>query len=168
MPPKLRFAVAGVPEVVRDLTGFKVSIRNRVLRGAMTKATRRVARVAKDLAPEGETKALKRSVGQKVVVRRRVIGIVGPRRGFRVVTPDGVPHDPAVIAHLAERGRKALVPVKKKVLSLRFPGGLRIAAKRVRAAQGSRFLARAYSRTKAEVRELIAADVAERVAKLRR
>jgi len=68
----------------RQLEGLKKSVRNTILRQAMRKATAIVVKAAKSKVPT-RTGLLKKSIGAKVKMYKsgEVVGIVGPRSGFK-------------------------------------------------------------------------------------
>lgn len=77
--------IAGLKDVLKRLHRLKQGVRNRVLRPAVTKAVKPIAKHAKHLAP-WRTGMLRRSMGWRVMAYRRtgtVVGIVGPRSGFK-------------------------------------------------------------------------------------
>lgn len=88
MSLKLKTHVTNQAEISRDLSQFKLALRNKIMRGAMNVVTRDVAKVAKATARgvSTRTRQLWRSVGSKVVTYKKnaiTMGIVGPRRGMR-------------------------------------------------------------------------------------
>src|SRR4051812_13056965 len=87
----IRGQVDGLGPVLSAMKSLKLGVRNRGIRRGVAKASRRVAKAAKALAPvDTTTKGLevkglyKKSIGSKVSVKGdRVVGVVGPRRGFK-------------------------------------------------------------------------------------
>ena len=77
----------GLKQLTKNMQKFEDKVHKRANKIAITAVTKAVARDAKSLVRE-ETGTLKRSIGRKVKVYRntrgtgRVVGIVGPRRGF--------------------------------------------------------------------------------------
>jgi hypothetical protein len=101
----IKSELTGLEDVLRNLRGVKASVRNRALRTGVTKVSRRMAAAAKAKVDK-RTGLVKKSIGSKVKTyknRAVVVGIIGPRTGFkqRVVLPDGSTEveDPAKIAH---------------------------------------------------------------------
>ena len=106
---KVRVADAAVQAVRRKLDAVDRKAATAAVRAGIEEVTRAVLKDAKALVPE-RTGQLRKSLGRRVRVYRRsrvVVGIVGPRRGFKVVV-GGVPVDPARYAHLVEFGRAAV------------------------------------------------------------
>lgn len=152
----------GMADVLARLKNLKESARNRVLRPAVAKATRLLAKRAKQTAPIGPTRLLRKSIGAKVkVYRLAVVGVIGARTGFRTVI-NGRPVDPTKYLHLAELGRKAISVIRKKALAR----GGEFFGRKVAAARGSRFLERAWAAGKAEAAAVITAEVAAGLEKL--
>jgi len=116
MPFAVSGKIEGLGELVKRLAGVSAAVRKKLLKQAINAATRAVLREAKALAPIGETKLLRRSLGRKTKVYRHsgtVVGIVGPRVGYktaiRTVTrgPNRgkeVYANPTQYAHLVELG----------------------------------------------------------------
>lgn len=150
--------LSGPAQVEAELLALKQSVRNRLLKPGLGKATRAIAKAVKAAAPVGPAGQLKRAVGSKVFVssRRGVVGLVGARTGFKIVV-DGKPVDPANYLHLAERGRKA-VRAQGKALALRGLGrkgkGV-LFRKGVAAAPGRFFLSSTWAASTAMARALI-------------
>lgn len=111
----------GLEQTLRKLRGLKQAMQNRIMRKAVTAASREVQGEAKARAPVGETKLLRRSMGTVVKTYRGknvVVAIVGPRTGFQRDRKGGkrqtalgakfkaTGHNPSKIAHLVERGHK--------------------------------------------------------------
>jgi len=101
----VKFRITGVNHVKYALTTLPEKIQRRVLRGAVTKATRLLVRAVKEETPQGKPRvwnkkrlkggALKKSIHSKVKTYTKtntVVGIVGPRY-------KGAPH-----AHLVHEG----------------------------------------------------------------
>jgi HK97 gp10 family phage protein len=101
-----------IKPLLAELDNVDRKVRRHALKTGVTKASRIVAKAAKQTAPVGETGQLKRSIGQKVKVysgRGVIVGIIGPRKGFRIVV-DGKPVDPIHYARLVEFGHGGPAP----------------------------------------------------------
>lgn len=103
-----------VKDLMSSLDGLKNAVKNRILKKAVNKGCKIILKAAKAKAPR-ETGLLKKSLGSKVKVYRNtgvVVGIVGPRKGFRQEVlrkkgrwfPAMVISDPIRYAHLVELG----------------------------------------------------------------
>ena len=82
------------------------STQRRVLRPAIRSGASIVNKDAKQRVPV-KTKALKKSLGVRMKTYSRngvIVGVVGPRVGFRTVGENGRVNDPAKYAHLVELG----------------------------------------------------------------
>lgn len=142
--------IDGLSDVMKSLEGLKASVGRRILRKAITDATRPILKDAKSKCPR-ETGLLRKSLGRKTKVYRKsgvVVGIVGPRTGFKqmVTIKDRrtgktveVLRNPTKYAHLVEYGT------------------LKAAAKP--------FLRPAWTGNKSRAAELIATRVREEIAK---
>lgn len=87
----------------------------RAIRAGVNELTKTVLAEAKANVPV-RTGQLRKSLGRKVKTYRQskvVVGIVGPRKGFRVVI-NGVAVNPSNYAHLVEFGRAAVKAGQKK------------------------------------------------------
>ncbi len=120
----LRVELGDLRPIVAQLDKLKRTLRNRILRQAMVKAARIMAKAVKQNAPKeigtdtysrARAGQLKRSIGFKVSTSKNgvVTAIAGPRRGFRIVlgarirgknTGKAVAYDPVKTAHLVEFG----------------------------------------------------------------
>lgn len=123
--------VEGLRELVLALDHLKNAVRNRILRKAVGDGARIIAKAAKQKAPVRSKadapsnitplKLLKKSIGSKVKVYRnsgKVVGIVGPRTGFKTQIGsrvrkgkkskpgDPIYENPTNVAHLLELGTK--------------------------------------------------------------
>src|SRR5262245_15042321 len=163
MAGEIHYQVEGLEEIKARLAQLKQSLRKKILRRALGKAARLVAKVAKSLAPVSSG-AVKKALGSKVYSKKNVVGLIGARTGFEQII-DGKKVDPVRTTHFAEAGRKE-VRAKGKPLTFELHGKL-VRTGRVRAAQGSRFLARAYKRTRSEVAKVVAEDIAEQLTKVK-
>lgn len=151
-------------DVARALAGVKLGVQNRVVKAAMAKAARAAAKASKRLAPVGDSGRLKRSIGVRFKSRPksgRWEYKTGPRRGF-AGSAGGRKRDPVRYAHLAEFGRKAVVPTKKKALFLKPLGVVR---KRAGAAAGRPFVTPVWEGLRLTAPRRIAADVKAGVAR---
>lgn len=155
----IRGEVSGLGPVLQAMQGMKLGLRNKALRRGITKASRLVAKAAKaKLHTKSGNNILKKSIGAKVVVKGdRVLGIVGPRNGFKQqigVRHDGSPvyEDPAKIAHLKENGRAAVAVTDKKVLS----DGREVFGTSVKAVPAEPFMRPAWDENKDAVVNIIA------------
>lgn len=101
-------------------------LQNKILKKAVNDGCKLIRKTARQKVAVGETGLLKKSIGTKIVVKRstgRVIGIVGPRTGYkskkvkgqrkkvRTITKLGEEFkaagvDPVRYAHLVEKGTK--------------------------------------------------------------
>lgn len=74
----------GVDLTIGTLGRFKSAIQRRILRSALTKAARVLAKEAKKLAPK-DSGLLKKSIGYVVRTYKdgRLTAVIGPRRGFK-------------------------------------------------------------------------------------
>jgi len=104
----------GLEGVLKAMGTLKGSAQRRVVRKAITEATKPILKDAKARAPK-ESGLLKKSMGRKTVTLKKkgiVLGFIGPRTGFkRQVTikqrgkpPRTVTRDPVRYAHLREFG----------------------------------------------------------------
>ena len=106
--------IIGAEAAFGNLAELKKSARNKILRKAVTQATRLVLAGVKGYAKKiRDSGLLYRSLGSKVKTYSNgtVVGIVGPRKGFGqvVVSKTGKreKRDPIFYAHLVERGTQA-------------------------------------------------------------
>lgn len=140
-------------------------VARKAIRDGINEATREVLATAKSLVPK-RSGQLRKSLGRKVKSYRGgavIVGIVGPRKGFRVMYR-GKWIDPAKYAHLVEYGRREVVAgtskgkaTGKKVLANGvagvggLPGQGQIFGKRVRSVPPRPFLRPAWEQNKARV-----------------
>lgn len=111
MATRLQIRVDGLAALMQTLDGLKLSLRNRVIRAATTKAGRIVSKSAKQLVAV-DTGRLKRSIGVKVKAfpkRGAAVAIIGPRRGFKADV-HGQTVDPVRYGHFVELGRVGATP----------------------------------------------------------
>ncbi len=162
MPFTIRVELQGLQEAISSLQGLKRSVRNRILKKAITKAVQPITKDAKARAPR-RSGALRKSIYYKVVSYRRngtVAGVIGPRKGFARVL-DGKRIDPVYYAHLVELGRKGVSVKKVKVLS----DGTRFYGSTVAAVAPQRFLQQAWAAGSQRAAATFAAIVAEEIRK---
>ncbi len=159
--------LTGLDDVLRNLQGVKRSVRNRALRTAITKVSRRMAAAAKAKV-EKRTGLLKKSLGFKVRTyknRSVVAGVIGPKTGMKqtVTLPDGTTEveDPSKIAHFVEKGRQAVSIKTARVLS----NGTVFFGRHVRAVPARPFLRPAFDAAKGYALGIIREEVAKAVAK---
>ncbi len=184
MPFAYKAELGGLEDLKKQLDALKQGVRNKILRPAMAKATRLVLKEAKSqlkavLRGSEGTGLLLKSLGSKVGMNRKgvVYGVVGPRTGFKktrqgkVQTKLGAKFaaanvDPVRYAHLVEKGRRGLVPVKKKIMNYLGPGGAIVWARSVRPVAPRPFLKPALDRTNAAVIALLASEIGKGLAKV--
>jgi len=100
--------LTGDKELIRKMQRLAEKTQKRIVQKAMKKGAARVRKAAKRRVPV-ETGLLKKSLGSKVARRKRdkvVVGIIGPRTGFKKQMPDGSYRNPVRYAHLVELGTK--------------------------------------------------------------
>jgi len=161
---EFKYQIDGLEQVKTRLKGMKASMQKRVLRPALGKGARVVAKAAKSLVPV-DTGLLKKALASKVFSKRNVVALIGARTGFEKVI-GGKKMDPVRTAHFADTGRKEVV-MRNRPLAFMVEGRF-IRTSKVRAYTGSQFLSRAYNLTRAEVATIVAQDAAERLAKFGR
>lgn len=109
MPFAFRGKLEGVEGAVKALDGLAAKLRKKILKQAVTEASKILTKEAKRRAPVA-TKLLRKSIGRKVKVFRNtgaVVAIIGPRVGFKAeVLRNGrlVLSNPTRYAHLVELG----------------------------------------------------------------
>jgi hypothetical protein len=151
MPVAIRtgLEVRGLPEVRAALAGVKDGVQNRVVKKGLDAVAKPTLKKAKAYERRKRTRQLQKSLG----IRPRAYGrgatrnyvvVVGPRRGFTIVGPDGRRIDPAKYGHLVEKGRKAVRAGRGSVLTWvvargRGKGG-RVFTRSVRAFPGDPFM----------------------------
>lgn len=121
----IRAKIEGVDELVKQLRDeLPKRMQGKILRKAIADGSKLVLKTAKQKVPVGETGMLKRSLGRRVKVYRnsgKVLGIVGPRTGFkktkagRTRTALGEKFqqahvNPTKYAHLVELGTRHSAP----------------------------------------------------------
>lgn len=119
----VKFQVDGLAPVLKLLGQFRRGAANRILRAAITKASRLVRQIAASKVPV-KTGALKKSLGVKIKTYRdgRTIGVIGPRTDVKGKPPKyrklyrvpgskkKVLRNPSMYAHLVEFGTKRSRP----------------------------------------------------------
>lgn len=158
MKVKFRIDSQAIKALANRLAQVDRKIARKALQDGINEATKDVLASAKSLVPR-RSGQLRKSLGRKVKSYRGgavVVGIVGPRKGFRVEYR-GKMIDPAKYAHLVEYGRREVVVKKKKVLSSGsagvggLPGQGVIFGKRVRSVAPRPFLRPAWEQNKQRV-----------------
>lgn len=175
--------IDGLDGLLKRLDALKRSKRTAVLRKATAAGAKIVLAAAKSnlkgFGFKRKDSLLLQSLGSKVVVTKTggVYAVVGPRTGTkttragRVVTKLGakfasVGVNPVRYAHLVEHGRKAVVPLKAKVLVMQDVGGNTVFARRARAVPARPFLLPALDQNIGKVRDVMAAEIGDGLAKL--
>ncbi len=112
----LKVRIEGLQEIREKLQILKrQSTRNKVMRRALTAATKPVLESMRDRCPTGQHQILRRALGRITKTYRgsTIVVILGVRRGFKTLVGfrktgkhafQPVYEDPALIAHLVERG----------------------------------------------------------------
>lgn len=159
---KMRLDSSAITSLIGKLGALDKKVAKKALRAGISAASRRVMMDAKALVPK-RSGQLRRSIGRKMWMRKGgsvIAGIIGPRRGFRVVYL-GKYIDPVKYAHLVEFGRREVVAGKakgkgtgKKVLSEGGRGGV-VYGVRVRSVPPHPFMRPAWERNKARATGLI-------------
>lgn len=147
---KVKLDDAAVSALAYRLSELSTKRATAAVRKGVDKATQMVSADAKTRVPK-RTRQLRKAIGRRVRKYRAgavVVGLVGPRRGFRIVLPNGKTVDPVKYAHLVEFGRRA-VTAKKKLLADKL-GGV-VFGKSVRAAAPKPFLRPAYDANRAKI-----------------
>lgn len=83
MSTGLRAKIGGIEEAKNELKGLPPKLARRVVRPALTKATKPALMMAKRTAPS-ETKALGKSIARKIVTYTKtgnIVAVIGPKRG---------------------------------------------------------------------------------------
>ncbi len=155
--------LASLRSVQRALDKVKAGVANRVVKGAVAKAARSVARVARQDAPQGSVGVVRKSIGVKYKSYERGMVwayLIGPRRGFRMKGPGGKDVVATRVGHFAEAGRKSIAPKPGTVLAFftlkgspaskrrRKVSGAIFTRKPVKAAAGFFFMQKAWGETK--------------------
>ena len=143
----------GIKPLLARLESLRKNAGKKHLRRAVAKANSIVNKGLKARVPRG-TGLLKKAVGQRVVVYRGsgvVVGIVGARVEFRQ-TRDGRVINPVKYAHIADRGRRAVTPRRKKVMSA-GPG--KVIGTKAKAYRGRNFMKRTADEEREAIRRAI-------------
>ena len=144
--------ITGLADVFRQLRNVDKKVRNRLLKKAIRAASKLVLTSAKAKVAV-RTGLLRKSLGIKVKVYRKsgiVVGIVGPRTGYKGSGKDP-DENPTNIAHLVEKGRKAVMVRTKKTLS----DGTTAYGREAKAVPARPFLRPAFDENKAAAEALI-------------
>lgn len=123
----------GDKKLIKKLKALSAATAKKVVRPAIEKAVKVVAKEAKRLAPE-QTKLLKKSIGQRVKTYKHsgaIVGIIGPRTGFKkevIVDGKGEVRNPTKYAHLVELGtsKRAAQPFLRPALENKRSAALAI------------------------------------------
>jgi hypothetical protein len=130
-------SVTGLADIQKQLGRLKTAASRKIMRRGVTGGAKVINKAQKRGAAK-DTGLLKKSIGQKVKVYRNsgaVVGIVGPRKGFRTIR-NGRPVDPVKYAHIADKGRGPVRARMKRVLS----DGKNVFGVRVHAYRGQAFV----------------------------
>lgn len=183
MPFTVKAKIDGLDDLLKKLDGLKQSKRTGILRRATAKGAKVVLEAAKanlrGLGLKRKDSLLLQSLGSKVVVTKRggVYAVVGPRTGSKrtrqgkVQTKLGAKFEskgvnPVRYAHLVEKGRKAVAPVKARLLAIRNADGRTVFAKAAKAVPPRPFLIPALEKNRAKVKDVMAAEIQAGLAKL--
>jgi Bacteriophage HK97-gp10, putative tail-component len=145
------FLIEAKVDISKELTRLREldkATRNKILRPALTAAGRPLVRAMKAKAPN-RSGLLYQSLGQKVKAYRNgiIVFLAGPRTGFKDAATG---ENPTNIAHLAEKGRQAVVALGK-AFRMVLKGG-KIIFRRTSQAQPARpFMQAAADSTRGEV-----------------
>lgn len=160
---KAKVEITGLADVFQRLRGVERKVRTKILRQAVQGAGRLILKAARAKVAV-RTGLLRKSLGVKVKVYRKsgvAVAVVGPRTGFKrtVKLPDGSfeIEDPTNIAHLVEKGRRAVSVKTAKVLS----NGTVVFGRRVASVPARPFLRPALDNNKGAVEALIRQTVKE-------
>lgn len=121
MGSRLRVSVrvesGAVQRLTSALNAVEAKLARRATRAGINEITKLVLGDAKALVPRRSSQ-LRRSLGRRIRSYHgsAVVGIIGPRRGFRVVI-GGVAVNPVKYAHLVEFGRAAVRAGQRTVIS---------------------------------------------------
>jgi len=181
---QVKVQFTGLQEILKRLDAVEKKVRKKILRKAIGAANKIVLKAAKAKVRKGATGLLKKSLGSRIKVYRQggvVVGIVGPRSGFkktregRAQTSLGAKFAaagsrPTLYAHLVEGGRKAVSAGTKSVKgkggkartkatgkkSLAFTaGGKTVFARQVRAVPPRPFMRPALTSTAGKVENVM-------------
>jgi hypothetical protein len=170
--------ITGLQDAVASLHDLRHSVRNRILRRALTAGAKPIIKAARQIVPV-RTRQMKKALGSTIraYVSGIVVAIIGVRKGFRVVI-DGKPVDPSKYLHLVLYGRAAedIRATDKKLLvaadnpNFATAGGIEGSIgshAMVPAAKGNDFLSAALAAGKAECVANVTRVIQEELAKLR-
>lgn len=162
---KLGISSDDVAAIRRAFNGVKVGVANRVLKGAIAKVSRRTAKVAKSEIRSVRSGLSKKSIGTKYRQYGRngtFAYVIGMRKDF-VAMVEGRPHKPYKIAHLIERGRAAVRPIRARLLANK--AGRQVFGSQVAPVAPDPFMEPALLAAAADVRSTLVADVRAGVAR---
>ncbi len=169
----MRIESKAIGGLIAKLAALDKKVARKALRAGISAATKVVMWDAKALVPV-RSGQLRKSIGRKIWTKKGgavIAGIVGPRRGFRVVYL-GKYIDPVKYAHLVEFGRREVVAGKakgkatgKKVLSSGRPPmlGAQVYGVRVKSVPPHPFMRPAWERNKTRVVWLIIRELVKGV-----
>lgn len=112
---RMKVADAAIQSLRQKLDAIGKNAGTQAVRKGIEELTKTVLAEARANVPE-RSGQLRKALGRRVRTYRQsrvVVGIVGPRKGFRVLV-NGVPIDPSNYAHLVEFGRAAVKAGSKK------------------------------------------------------
>ncbi|HJZ57304.1 MAG TPA: HK97 gp10 family phage protein [Gemmataceae bacterium] len=115
---KTRLDDAAFRSLARKLADLDQKVATKAIQDGINEVTKVVLNDAKAMVPT-RSKLLRKSLGRRVRVYRNsrvVVGIIGPRRGYRVEV-NGRWVNPAKYAHLVEYGRGVARRWKKRLQS---------------------------------------------------
>lgn len=167
--PLARMVFKGDKEMLRAMNRLKGGAQRRIARPAVTAGLKPIRKAARENVPV-EHGLLKKSLGSIILKKSKtkvpgaVVGIIGPRSGFRQVI-DGKPRDPAKYGHLVEFGTEehTIKPrPPKKALSI---DGKARAIVDHPGTTGSRFLTRAFDSKKVVAQTAFTAKARTQLAK---
>lgn len=108
---KVTGRIEGLEQLTAELNKVDAKLRRSLLRKAVGAGNKILLKAAKANLRKNRTGQLRRAMGRKIKVYRKsgvAVGMVGPRKGFKIVDAWGRPVDPVLYAHLKEKGRKAV------------------------------------------------------------
>jgi len=154
---KVTGELIGLKDVLARLKGKEKKVRKKLLKKALDAGGNLVLKSARAKVAT-RTKLLRKSLGKKVRVYRggaAAVVVIGPRTGFKqhVRLPDGSfqLENPTNIAHLVEKGRRAVYVKTKKVLST----GAVIFGRKVASVPARPFMRPAFDENKSAAEQLI-------------
>jgi hypothetical protein len=190
MGDQFSFSLTGEKEIQEALRALPEKMQLYAIEPGVRKASQVIAKAMQAGAP-WRTGLLKKSIGairpKIYYARHTVYCAVGPRRGFgRILVrgPSGVKAvtekkaakyaasgnwrariNPARYAHIIEAGRRAVVPVKRKALTIVGDSGVTALRKTSRAVAAFPFMARALASSRAAAFEALRAGIQDGLAK---